>query len=237
MKNVKVTLVIENLIYREGIATLLGGVEGISVDQMFNAAEPLLNYLTLECNECEKGGDSSSRVDVIIIDSHLGNILSAVQEIKQLQPALKIILMAGDDDSFIMRECVTAGVEGLVTSNDNMGDLKNCIMTIHSGRLCYPADVSCILLEGLLSPSGAKGKGLVSDGGWLDVDLTLRQVNVLQLIEQGCSNKMIAKNLDIQLATVKNHVHQILERLNVKSRGEAASVYRRASQRDSVSII
>lgn len=66
------------------------------------------------------------------------------------------------------------------------------------------------------------------------IDLTARQTRVLQLIASGFSNKEIARKLNIQTATVKNHVHQILERLKVKNRCAAASVYRRHGGRSSL---
>jgi DNA-binding NarL/FixJ family response regulator len=60
-----------------------------------------------------------------------------------------------------------------------------------------------------------------------DSPLTKQQVNVLQLLESGISNKEIARRLKIEPTTVKNHVHHILQKLQVNSRGEAAAVYRR----------
>lgn len=57
--------------------------------------------------------------------------------------------------------------------------------------------------------------------------LTPREREILALVEAGCSNKQIARQLDIRLATAKNHVHNILEKLGVRSRGEAAAVVRR----------
>jgi two-component system, NarL family, nitrate/nitrite response regulator NarL len=57
--------------------------------------------------------------------------------------------------------------------------------------------------------------------------LTARELDVLRLVEEGLSNKEIAKALSIELATVKNHVHNILEKLNVNRRTEAAARARR----------
>ena len=57
-------------------------------------------------------------------------------------------------------------------------------------------------------------------------DLTSRELEVVELIEQGLSNKEIAARLSIAVTTVKNHVHSILEKLKVHRRGEAASLVR-----------
>jgi len=61
------------------------------------------------------------------------------------------------------------------------------------------------------------------DGGSID-DLTAREMEILRLMQQGVSNKTISRELDIELSTVKNHVHSILAKLGVHRRGEAISL-------------
>jgi DNA-binding NarL/FixJ family response regulator len=56
-----------------------------------------------------------------------------------------------------------------------------------------------------------------------DADLTARELEVLELIGEGLTNRQISEKLVIEVGTVKNHVHSILEKLNVSSRGEAAA--------------
>ena len=63
-------------------------------------------------------------------------------------------------------------------------------------------------------------------------ELTLRERQILSLVEQGLTNKEIARQLGIELATVKNHVHSILEKLDVRRRGEAAAVFKGATVND-----
>ena len=58
--------------------------------------------------------------------------------------------------------------------------------------------------------------------------LTPREIEIVRLIDQGCSNKQIAATLSIELPTVKNHVHNLLDKLGVHRRGEAAAQLRRA---------
>ena len=62
--------------------------------------------------------------------------------------------------------------------------------------------------------------------------LTSRELEVAELIERGLSNKEIAAQLSIAVTTVKNHVHSILEKLNVHRRGEAASLVRNSGSKD-----
>lgn len=58
------------------------------------------------------------------------------------------------------------------------------------------------------------------------VSLTSREREVIELIDQGCSNKQIARTLSIEVATVKHHVHHLLAKLKVSRRGEAAARFR-----------
>lgn len=211
-KDIQLNLIIGSRIYRENIAQYFKIDSCVFVERMFSSAAQALRQF----NETWSG--------VIVLDSHLDNLLPAIQQIKQSQPELKIVLLVLDFESVDLSDCVAAGVEGLITNNDSIEDLKNCIVAVHSGHVCYPAEVARSLVDGQPHPHA-----FVVKGGMLEVNLTSRQTKVLQLIENGFSNKEIARKLNIQPATVKNHVHQILERLNVKSRCEAASVYRRVA--------
>jgi DNA-binding NarL/FixJ family response regulator len=62
--------------------------------------------------------------------------------------------------------------------------------------------------------------------GWYDSGLTAREFQIVELINEGLSNKQIARRLCIQLSTVKNHVHHVLEKLKVTRRGEAVALLR-----------
>jgi two-component system nitrate/nitrite response regulator NarL len=63
----------------------------------------------------------------------------------------------------------------------------------------------------------------VENGVTDDADLTPRELEVLELISEGLTNQQISEKLVIEVGTVKNHVHSILEKLNVNTRGEAAA--------------
>jgi len=79
----------------------------------------------------------------------------------------------------------------------------------------------------LIDAIRARGRGTVAPelhgGGSID-DLTVREMEILRLMQQGVSNKTISRELDIELSTVKNHVHSILAKLGVHRRGEAISL-------------
>jgi len=90
----------------------------------------------------------------------------------------------------------------------------------------YAADVDTIM--GRMDQNNYNGDGLpaAQRGGEPTASLTAREREILELVDEGLSNKQIAKRLSIEMPTVKNHVHNILEKLDVRSRHEAAALLR-----------
>ena len=208
--SIQVAIVIKSRIYREGIAQHFETQSDIVLSGMHSTATQLIPCLP------------KRSMDVIVLECITGGLHSLVQRIKGGNRHAKIIIMMHDQDIDLVRECIAAGVEGFVTSNDGMDDLYSCIMNVHSGRISYPADMcKQAIHEAATQPKPDQCIFKIK------IMLTARQLTVIELLESGFSNKEIARQLGIELATVKNHVHQILERLNVKNRCEAAARFRK----------
>ena len=112
--------------------------------------------------------------------------------------------------------CGRAGFAGYVPRTATSQDLCDALLTIGSGRLACSAEISCSLMRALFC--AATHVDARHDG---DPPLTKRESEVLQMIGQGLSNKEIARELSISVATVKNHVHKVLEKLNLPCRARA----------------
>jgi two-component system nitrate/nitrite response regulator NarL len=102
---------------------------------------------------------------------------------------------------------------------------------IRDETICTPR-VAATLLRHVATL--AADRGLDASTGRPESSLTRRELEVVRLIDRGMSNKQIAVALQIEVATVKNHVHNLLEKLAVQRRGEAAACLRRRSQEPSV---
>ena len=207
--DIQLSLVIESRIYREGIFNYLNSNTGMSVFNTFSSSTQAIK--TIE--QCA--------ADIAIIDGNANDVLLLVNTIKATHPLMKIVLLIFSCEISLPGEYIALGVEGIVTNSDGMDDLKSCIATVYSGHLCYPREISD-LLRGKMSKPSNLGNFIYRS----QPALTQRQTVVMQLITIGFSNKEIARRLNIELSTVKNHVHQILERMKVKSRSEAAARYR-----------
>jgi DNA-binding NarL/FixJ family response regulator len=155
--------------------------------------------------------------DTVVLD--LGTAGPAfVRDLAARAPKLRVIALAVTETPSNVVEWAEAGIAGLVTEDGTVTDLIEAIVSAaHDELLCSPR-AAAVLLRHVRSLAGhARG----------DTSLTPREIEIAQLIERGLMNKEIALRLGIELPTVKNHVHRILEKLGATRRADAAAHIRR----------
>jgi len=140
-------------------------------------------------------------------------------------PTAKLVAFAIGDDEDEIVACAQAGATGFVSRDASIDDL---VLAIESA-LCGQAWCSPRMAGLICSRLGAMAQTQAADQG----SLTARERQVLDLIAGGLSNKEIAVRLSIELSTVKNHVHTLLEKLHVKHRWQASQVACRVPDRAS----
>jgi DNA-binding NarL/FixJ family response regulator len=113
-----------------------------------------------------------------------------------------------------------AGIAGYTTSENTFEELIHTVRSAACGEFRCQARVTASLVRRLAALARERRPARATA-------LTPRELEITALIENGCSNKEIAQLLHIQLATVKNHVHNILEKLGARRRGEAVAALRR----------
>lgn len=143
---------------------------------------------------------------------------------KRLNPdALLIAYDVPENDAAIVA-CAEIGVHGLVPAGDGLDELDRVISQLALGQTALSPRVGAALLRRLGELALARTSAPVADD-----HLTPREREVLTLIDLGWTNKQIAESLSIEVRTVKNHVHNLLEKLRVSRRGEAAARLRASS--------
>ena len=135
-------------------------------------------------------------------------------EIRRLSPRTRIVAIAISDDSDVL-PYAEAGVCGYVSADASLNDLIRVIQDAMKGELRCSPQLAGSLLRRLwsLAPATAAASPHAA--------LTCREQEIAILIGKGLSNKDIAVRLHIEVATVKNHVHHVLEKLQVRSRAQA----------------
>lgn len=193
---IRILIVDDHHIVRQGLAALLKTVPGIEV-----AAEASDGEQAVELYR-------KYRPDVTLMDLRLPkmNGVDAIARIRDGNPAARIIVLTtfdGDEDIY---RALQAGAKGYLLKGMDLAELTDAIRTVHAGRSRIPARVAEKLAERM---SGAT--------------LTTRELDVLKLIVAGKSNKDIGSTLFISEATVKTHVNSLLSKLGVEDRTQAAT--------------
>ncbi len=207
---IRVLIVTDIRLYREGLEQILRREQELS---MVGTAADLEDALT---------SVRELRPDVVLIDQAMPQNLAVVRAIRVLAPEVKVVALAVRAVEEEVVASAEAGIAGYVPREAGVSDLIATLQGVGRGELLCSPRVAAALLQRVTTLS--KGRGSIEE----DSHLTARELEVLELLERGSANKDIALRLGIEVATVKNHVHNILEKLRVQRRGQAAARWREA---------
>jgi DNA-binding NarL/FixJ family response regulator len=160
--------------------------------------------------------------DVALIDVTLGVDLADVRAIATERPELTLIALGLPERRQDVIRCGRAGFRGYVSRDASVETLRSSLRDVVAGRLACPAEISSGLLRALFC-AGLEAERTAGEGS-----LTRRESEVLQLIGRGLSNKEIARELTLSVATVKHHVHHVLDKLQLPRRAQAMRRVREA---------
>jgi two-component system nitrate/nitrite response regulator NarL len=198
------------LIYREGIAAGLARIGDLEIVGAVSADEL-------------PAALSSGQVDIVFIDISRARSREAARAARALSPDVQVIGfgMTSEDEGLAGTE---AGVTAFVDHDGTITDLNQAANRAMRGIPVCPPQLTTRLLERVAQLAG---RGRAES----DAHLTRRERQIASLVEEGLSNKEIACALNISPATVKNHVHMILDKLNLPRRrmimlGQVANVPR-----------
>jgi two-component system, NarL family, nitrate/nitrite response regulator NarL len=159
---------------------------------------------------------SRLRPDVVLLDGAGEDGVEAIEALVAAIPEVRVVALGVSESERDIIACAEAGVAGLVSRDASLPDLVATIERVEAGEtLCSPR-IAAILLRRLAALAAQRNDDPAAQ-------LTVREQEILGLIDEGLSNKQIARRLYIELPTVKNHVHNILEKLHVHRRYEAAA--------------
>jgi DNA-binding NarL/FixJ family response regulator len=215
---VRVLIVSSIALYREALCALLNARDDIDVVGIAADAPEAARLLV----------DVEPPPDVVLFDMSFPENARAVRWLVCEQPDAHIfaISVAGERDVIA---CAELGVVGLVTSEASVGELVSSLECVARDELlCTPAVAAALLRRVAASARDVDRRAPLNL-------LTSREQEVVGLIDAGLSNKQIAYRLCIAVPTVRNHVHNILSKLGVHGRSEAAALIRGQSVYGSLS--
>jgi len=157
--------------------------------------------------------------DIVLLDMATPDRFDAADGILALSPAPRIVGIAVPDGEDEVLAVVEAGISGYVTRADSIATTIHAIESVARGELLTTPRIAAALLRRVRALTASAPTAYASR-------LTPREHEIAELLGDGHSNKVIAQRLHIAPTTVKNHVHNILEKLKVSRRGDAATQLR-----------
>ena len=209
---VRVFVVGEVRVYCDGLAHLLSSQPTVQVVGIAAPTRESMQQI------------ASASPDVVLLDSVTARRGNTVRLISATSSKSHVIAFAVREEEAEVLACAQAGVAGYIACDASSDELAAILRSAGSGELACSPGLAAILFRHV----GTLARD--PDVPQLPL-LTPRQREILELIDSGLMNKEIARALSIQLTTVKNHVHQILEKLGVTHRAAAAAKVRKLGHR------
>ena len=159
------------------------------------------------------------RPEIVLMDLRmpLKDGISATREARQLMPETRILALTTFDDDELIFEAFRAGAAGYLLKDCTPEILREAILVTAQGESFMPPGVATRVVSALTKLSAPALERIVAPKG-----LSKRELEVLSCLADGASNKEIAQKLFIAEGTVKNHLTQIFEKLDLEDRTQAA---------------
>jgi two-component system nitrate/nitrite response regulator NarL len=191
---------------RESLGEILGKSDTISVVGHCGSADVLIQSRALN-------------PDMVLLDTAAHDGLSTVRHIRALSASMLVVVFALIESAENVLAWAEAGASGYIPSTAAAADIGARIAEIRAGRQACSAEVVASLLRRVAMTAAAR-RDHESD----PQALTPREYEIVRLVSTGLSNKEIARNLRISLATTKSHVHNALCKLQVQRRSQIATL-------------
>lgn len=168
--------------------------------------------------------------DVALLDMAMSGAFSVAKEVARSGGPSKVVALGMPEDEMQVLTCAQIGIAGYVTRDGSVDDVVAAIKAAARGEVhCSPQIAGSLFKRiAVMSMDRPRRSGKSA--------LTAREGQILKLVQEGMSNKMISRTLGIELATVKNHVHSILVKLGIQRRAEAISLLYRPDSKKKTAV-
>jgi two-component system, NarL family, response regulator DegU len=209
-----VFLATENRLFRDTLARLLRKQSGIRVAGVVANSENLPQQV------------QESACGMVLTDfaPGSGNFLK-LRDLDPTNSHLKIILIGMEDDPGIFMQAIRMGVRGYVLKDASALEIVAAIRHVGRGEAICPPDLCMVLIEYVWRQEQENAETSCSTGA-TGGRLTHRQVQLMNLVADGLSNKEIAASLNLSQYTVKNHLRRVMRQVEARNRYDAVAAIR-----------
>lgn len=201
---IKLLLYEDNPQLREGLTMLISGSEGFDVLAAFKNCDNIIAEV------------EAFEPDVILMDIDMPGVngIEGLKRVRAVNADVKILMLTVFDDNKNVFEAISNGANGYILKKTPPAKLLEYITEAQTGGAPMTASVATQVLKMFSSMNNEKGE---------DYNLSEREKQVLQLLVEGYSYKMIAGEMYIAIDTVRSHIKKIYEKLHVNSKSEAVA--------------
>ncbi len=207
MNPLRILLVDDHVLFRKGIVSLLAMQADFSV-----------------VGEASDGGEAverarDTRPDIVLMDIHMPGQdgLAALRTIKSEMPDIHVIMLTVSDSDRDLFAAIKSGADGYLTKNLHPDRLLEMLEGIRKGESPLSGALASRLLNEFREPTKKHSQSAAEE-----TELTVREKQVLELLAEGYTNKQIAAALAIAEDTARAHLRNILEKLHLQNRIQAA---------------
>ena len=203
--SIQIILIDDHTLFRSGIKALLSRQNDFEV--IGEASDGLSGVKLVE----------QQKPDIVLLDLDMPvmNGREALAQILSANPNQIVIMLTVSEDSDDLTECMRIGARGFLLKNINADFLLDSIRKAVDCDNVFSPEMTSRLVQSLISPAAPRTDVALSA-------LTPRELEILGYLAAGHSNKVIARHLDLAESTIKVHVQNILRKLNLSSRVQAA---------------
>jgi DNA-binding NarL/FixJ family response regulator len=209
-KPIRIVIADDHAIVRAGLRELLHQEADLSVVGEAASGEEALDLA------------ATLKPDVILLDQSMPGLtgLEVLAQLTERQPAVQCIILTGFADHQTFFQALELGAAGYLLKTASHTELAEAVRAAHTNGLPIDPRLATALIHHIHQPE-PQPSPMPSPLG----DLTLREIEILDLVAQGLTNVEIAQNLAISHYTVRSHIYRILQKLNLASRTQAALFY------------
>ncbi|MDO4640139.1 MAG: response regulator transcription factor [Neisseria sp.] len=203
--SINIVLIDDHTLFRSGIKALLSRQEDFNV--IGEAEDGLAGVKAVE----------QLHPDIVLLDLDMPVMSGreALEQILHANPEQTVVMLTVSEDSDDLTECMRLGARGFLLKNINADFLLDSIRRAVDGDNVFSPEMTARLVQSLISPVPAPKNDQLAT-------LTPREMEILGYLAAGHSNKIIARRLDLAESTIKVHVQNILRKLELSSRVQAA---------------
>lgn len=198
MEKIRTLLADDHAIVRAGIRNALANLANLLIVAEVSDGRMLETTL------------ATTPLDLVLLDITMPDFepITAIRRIRMTYPALKILVVSAYDDDVYVQGLLSAGVDGYHLKDQPLSDLALAVERVVVGEKWF----SSRLVPKLVAYTHQVGQA---------TQLTARQIDILNLLQQGCDNQTIARQTGLSVKTIENHLTRLYRQLNVQSRLEA----------------